>query len=109
MASVTANGKSAPPLWAAGSPRGTFLKGCTVTKSDPDRLRRRAVELRRRAREAANAELRHQLLEIAETYEDLADTIAGIDAWRSGELAPEGLRLPLPALRREGSGEGGRG
>jgi len=49
-----------------------------VIKYDPDSLRRRAIASRRRAREAARAELRHQLLEIAETYEDLADVVEGI-------------------------------
>jgi hypothetical protein len=60
-----------------------------VTKADPDSLRRRAIETRRRAREALSADLRHQLLEIAETYEDLADTVAHILAHRSPELTSE--------------------
>ena len=58
-----------------------------MTKSDPDSLRRRAIESRRRARAALSADLRHQLLEIAETYEDLADTVEDIHHRQSVELA----------------------
>ncbi len=58
-----------------------------MIKHDPDSLRRRAIASRRRAREAASAELRHQFLEIAETYEDLADTVEGIHPRPIFELA----------------------
>jgi molybdenum-dependent DNA-binding transcriptional regulator ModE len=60
-----------------------------VTKSDPDSLRRRAIESRRRARAALSADLRHQLLEIAETYEDLADTVESIHHQPSVELTSQ--------------------
>ncbi|HUI34828.1 MAG TPA: hypothetical protein VLX67_04835 [Stellaceae bacterium] len=58
-----------------------------MIKHDPDSLRRRAFASRRRAREAANADLRHQFLEIAETYEDLADAVEGIHSRPIFELA----------------------
>ncbi|HEV2189019.1 MAG TPA: hypothetical protein VGR70_17550 [Stellaceae bacterium] len=58
-----------------------------MTIPDPESLRRRAVESRRRARAALSADLRHQLLEIAETYEDLADAVEGIHYRPSVELA----------------------
>ena len=57
-----------------------------MTKSDPETLRRRAIESRRRARAALSADLRHQLLEIAETYEDLADMVESIHHQPSVEL-----------------------
>ena len=60
-----------------------------MTKSDPDSLRRRAIESRRRARAALNADLRHQLLEIAETYEDLADMVEIIHHQPSVELTSQ--------------------
>ena len=60
-----------------------------MTKSDPDSLRRRAIESRRRARAALNADLRHQLLEIAETYEDLADMVESIHHQPSVELTSQ--------------------
>jgi hypothetical protein len=47
---------------------------------DPDSLRRRAIDARRRARGAVNAELRRQYLEIAESFDDLADAAQGIDS-----------------------------
>lgn len=58
-----------------------------MTKSDPDSLRRRAIESRRRARAALSADLRHQLLEIAETYEDLADMVEHIHSRPSAALS----------------------
>jgi hypothetical protein len=60
-----------------------------VTKSDPDSLRRRAIESRRRARAALSADLRHQFLEIAETYEDLADMVESIHHQPSVELTSQ--------------------
>jgi hypothetical protein len=67
----------------------TSRKGKHVINNDPDSLRRRAIETRRRARQALSADLRRQLLEIAETYEDLADAMAGVLAHRTPELASE--------------------
>jgi hypothetical protein len=42
---------------------------------DSDSLRRRAIDTRRRARAATSPELRRQFLELAETYDDLADVV----------------------------------
>lgn len=76
-----------PPQLVDLGHRSTFLERSSVITYDPDSLRRQAIASRRRAREAANAELRHQLLEIAETYEDLADMVEGVHRRASIELA----------------------
>jgi hypothetical protein len=40
---------------------------------DPDSLRRRAIDTRRRSRAATSADLRRQFLELADGFDDLAD------------------------------------
>jgi hypothetical protein len=42
---------------------------------DPDSLRKRGVDARFYARNASNAEIRRQFLELAQHYVDLADTL----------------------------------
>jgi hypothetical protein len=54
------------------------MRNTVMIALDPDSLRRRAIDARQRARSAISAELRRQFLELAESFDDLADAAQSI-------------------------------
>jgi hypothetical protein len=68
----------------------TQLRETIMIALDPDSLRRRAIDARQRARSAVSAVLRRQFLEIAESFDDLADAVQSVDS--VSEMLPAATR-----------------